>query len=121
MLLLVRLVGLLILGLGVYFVINPEKMKAYFNFWKKDKRIYWIGGLRILIGILFIKASSFCKWDIFIMILGILVLIKGIMIFVLGKDRVIKIVEKWVTKPEDAIRRLAVIAVTLGVLILFAI
>lgn len=121
MLFLVKLVGLLVLGLGIYFVINPNKIKAYFDFWTKGKRIYWGAVLCVLISILFIKASSLCKWDTFIMVVGIVILVKGIILFVAGKDKLDKLYEKWINKPEDMIRRLAVIDVVLGVLILFGV
>ena len=121
MLILVKLIGILFVGLGVIFLLNPKSMKQYVAFVLKGKRIYLCGMLRILIGVIFLLAASQCRLSGVIIILGILTLIKGLMVFVLGPEKIKSILNWWAKKSDSVIRLLSIIAIAIGALIIYSV
>ena len=119
MLLLVKAVGILIVALGVVFLVDSEKMRRYMAYWQKNKNIYLGGVLALLFGILFLSAASRCGW--FISVIGVLSIIKSILIFALGPERIKKILGWWEGKPVSVLRWMAVIPLAFGILIIYSV
>lgn len=120
MLILVRLFGLLILGLGIVFVVNPKAMKAYIAFWGPGKRIRMGGILALLIGVVFLLAAAQARLNIVITIFGILSLIKGILLFILGPEKAKSMMNWWAQKSDSFIRLYALFALVMGMLIIYS-
>ena len=120
MLIAVRLIGLLIMALGIVVLVKPEQMRKLFVFFKQGKRIYAMGVLRIVLGIIFLLTATQCKMVGVITVLGILFLVAGILIFTLGKDKCIVFIEKVEGFSINVLRLLSLVAVGFGVLILIA-
>ena len=87
MLIVVRVVGVLIVGMGVAFLLKPKLYKQYVAFWQPGKRLYLGAILAILIGVIFLLAATQCRLVGFIVALGIISLAKGIMLFTLGREK----------------------------------
>ena len=120
MVIVVRLIGIFITVMGLVFALSPTGMKQVLDFFAKGKRVYLIGILRILFGIIFLLAASLCKWTEVIRVLGILFIIAGSFIFILGIRKVKSVVEWWSKKPALTLRLLSLVPVILGVLIIYA-
>lgn len=120
MVVIVRLLGALIVVLGIIFVVSPSSMKGYLSFWRKGLRIYWIAVLRLVLGSIFLLAAPACKGAMIITILGILMLLGGVLIFVMGQKRVNAIFDWFDNQPEITVRLWALIAFGIGYLIIDA-
>ena len=87
MLILVRLFGIVIVGMGVAFLVNPKLYRQYMGFWEQGRRLYVGAILSILIGVILLMAASECRLVGVILALGILCLVKGILLLTLGQEK----------------------------------
>ncbi len=117
---LVKLLGIFIVGFGVAYFIKPGIIKQYMAFWKSKKRLYLGAALALLIGIIFLLAASQCKWQGFIVVFGILSIIKGIWLFVISQNKAISILDWWAKRPVGFLRGHAVLAIIIGILLIYA-
>jgi hypothetical protein len=116
----IRLIGAFIAAMGLALALSPKGVNQAFDFFSKGKRIYWIGLLRILFGIIFLLAASVCRWTEVIRVLGVLFIIAGSFIFILGIRKVKSVLEWWSKKPALILRLLTLLAVAFGILIIYA-
>jgi len=87
MLIAVRVLGVVIVGMGVVFLLRPKLYKQYMAFWQTGKRLYLGAILAILIGVLLLLAATQCRLVGIILALGIISLAKGIILFTLGREK----------------------------------
>ena len=121
MLILVRLIGIVIIGAGIVFLLNPKMYKQYIAFWEKGKRLYSGGILSILVGVILLLAASQCRLVGVIVTLGIITLAKGIFIFVLGTERMKSMLKWWQERTLLVLRFLAPIAIAIGALLVYSV
>ena len=117
----VKFLGIFIVGFGVAFFINPSIIKRYMAFWMSKKRLYLGAALALLIGIIFLLAAPQCRWRGFIVVFGILSLIKGICLFAFSQEKLIACMDWWAKRPIAFLRGYAVFAITLGVLLIYSV
>ena len=79
MLILAKLVGMVIVVMGMLIAFNPNVFKTIMNFWRQGKNIYIAGVARLLFGTIFLLAAPMCRIPLFISILGGLMIIGGIL------------------------------------------
>jgi len=116
----VKLVGMFMLVFGAIYMAKPTIMKDWLNFWKKGKRMHMGGAINILIGIIFLSSASRCDIPWIVIIVGLISLAKGIAIFVLGPAKMIAKAEGFLKKPPKILRNFSVIALALGILLIYA-
>ncbi|MDP8234092.1 MAG: hypothetical protein P9M06_04760 [Candidatus Saelkia tenebricola] len=119
MILIVKTIGILLVALGVVFLVNPEKLRRFIGFWKKNSKIYIAGVLQLLFGIIFLSVSSVSGW--FIPFLGVLSIIKSILTFAIGSNGIKKIIDYWLVKPDSVLRWAAVAYLVIGILIIYSV
>ena len=117
---LVKLLGIVIVGFGVAYFVNPSIIKPYMAFWKTRKRLYLGGTLSLVIGTIFLFAASQCRWTGFIVAFGILSVAKGIWLFIISQEKAISILDWWAKRPIAFLRGHAVFAVIFGVLLIYS-
>ena len=117
---LVTLIGVLMVALGAVYLVKPQLMKKILKFWVSPGRLYLGGVLNVLIGIIFLSAASECNAYWFILLMGILALAKGILAFVFGAKKIKEIADQIAKKPVKTLRLLAIIALVLGVMIIYS-
>jgi uncharacterized membrane protein HdeD (DUF308 family) len=120
MVIIVKLIGVVIVGMGTLITLNPGVFKAVINFWKKDKRIYLAGVARLVLGAIFLLASPACKLPVVMATLGVLVIIGGILIFVIGPARMRTIFSWWEARPPVAMRLMGLVALAIGATVIFS-
>jgi len=121
MLILVRLVGIILVAIGIIFFISPKRIKQWMVSCEKGLRPYMMGILRILVGILFLLAAPRSKVAWVIVTVGLLALIGGIAFFVLGLEKVKSMLRWWQGRSLPVLRLIAVLAIAIGVLILYSV
>lgn len=119
MLILLRVAGIIIAVMGVIYLLAPKMIKKYVDFW--GKRILVAGVLNIVIGILFLLANSACRIPTVIIVIGVIALLKGIVIFVLGQEKMKVLLEWWGNRPPAVVRLMGLIVIAFGILLLYAV
>ena len=120
MVMLVKLLGVFIIVFGLTYLYNPNIMKNYIEFWKAKKRIYIGAVLSLLISVILLLAASRCRVSWFIILFGLLGLIKGVVLFAVKQEKVASWLEWWTGRPVIFLRLHAVIAVIMGILLLYS-
>lgn len=121
MLIFVKVVGIIILVEGIIFLLCPKALKKCVGFWAQGKRICVGAGLNILFGILFLLAASQCRVAWVVVTLGIMSLAKGTIIFIRGFEKTKTRLDWWGNRPLMAVRFIALIIITIGMLLLYSI
>lgn len=117
---LVKLVGIILVAIGIVFLLSPKRMRQWMVFCEKGVRPYMMGALRILVGILFLLAAPQSRVVWVIVTIGVLALLGGITIFILGLER-IKSMLRWSQGRSLLVLSLiALLAIAIGVLILYS-
>ena len=114
------IVGLIILLLGVAILIKPQVSKKLFNFIAKGKRIYLVGILRIVLGVLFLIGALSCSIPWLIILIGILCCASGLTIFIMKFERLKAIMNWFDQKPPSFARLMGILALLIGAIITYA-
>lgn len=121
MVLIAKLIGLWIIGMGLFFLMQPAKCRGMAGFWRAGKRIYYAGIIRIVLGSYFLLIASQCRWIVMMIAIGILMVAGGISIFVMGPERAQKLIG-WVEGQKDVFFRItAAVVIAFGALILYSV
>lgn len=114
------IVGLIILIFGVAVLIKPLFTKKLFHFIAKGRRIYIVGILRIVLGVLFLIGALSCDYYGIIIFFGILFCIAGLPIFIMKFEKIKAILNWFDQKPVSFMRLVAILAMLIGALIAYA-
>jgi Na+/alanine symporter len=117
---LVKLIGIIIVAFSVVYTVKPATIKKTINFWTRQKRIYWGAVLNLLLGFILLRASGACTLPWFVALMGVLSLLKGILIFVLRKKKVLDWTESIIKKPPKVLRTLGIIGIAIGACLIYA-
>ena len=118
---LVKLLGIVMVVLGVIYFLKPAIYRKYIDFWTKDKsHVYGGLALAIVIGIILLRAASSCSIPWFVILIGILSLIKGIVGLVVGEQKAIAFAQSFKNKPDKKLRNMGIFAIIVGVLLIYA-
>ncbi|MDD5495655.1 MAG: hypothetical protein PHP46_00975 [Candidatus Omnitrophica bacterium] len=120
MVILVKSIGALIIFVGALCILNPQAMKGLLSFWKAGKRVYAIGIIRLVFGILFLIAAPQCKEPWLIRVFGVLMLLSAFTIFFMGLEKIKGMFEWFDKRPLSVIRILALVAFVIGALIAYS-
>jgi len=120
MVLFVKLLGIVIVVLGVVFLRKPAVLQKYIQFWKDEKRIKSGGIIAILLGIIFLIVDAQCRLSWLITIFGIWSIVKGVLLLTLSKKKVSACLDWWVNKPVSVMRSIGIAAVVFGLLLIYA-
>ena len=117
---LVKLVGVAIVAMGAVYLVKPALMKEVMNLVKKERKLYLLGVLNILIGIIFLMAAPDCTLPWLVVLVAILALVKGTVALFLGPEKIIPLLELWLKKPAKTLRAIAIMLLVVGVLMVYA-
>jgi len=118
---LIKLVGIVIVILGVAYLLRPELMKQYMSFWTKNKRLYMGAIISAIVGAILLLGAPQCRIAWIVTVIGIWALLKGLLILVLGKEKMVSTIKWWQKKPIKTLRSLAIVVIAMGVLLIFAV
>lgn len=121
MLLFIKFAGLLFIAVGALSLFNPGIMKPYIAFWQKGKRLMIGGMLSLLFAVLFLSSASNCRIPIVISVCGIMSFIKGVMILLLGSEKMKTMLDWWYKRPASMVRMFGPIVIIFGILIIYSV
>ena len=116
----IKIVGIVIVFAAVMYLLKPDIMKKLMEFFKQGKRIYLIGLIRFALAVILLLGAGQCRFAWVIILLGILFIISGLLIFILGTERVKSILDWYLKQPLTILRLLALIALAIGAVIIYA-
>lgn len=117
MIMLVKGIGILIACMGIIIFLSPQVTKRMLAFWRKGKRLYTGGVVRVLFGLIFLSAASQARVPVVMAGLGILSLAAGILIFILGLERMKVLLGWWDKRPASFVRLMGLLVSAFGALI----
>ena len=114
------LLGILWVAMGSLMVFVPDLLKT--NVFAKLKGIPLkkCSAIPIIISILLFLSASYSRFRLFIVILGILILVKGIL-FIVATDKMQQFMNKFVKMKSIMCRILGVVIIILGSIVLMGI
>jgi len=116
----IKILGIFFVLIGIVFLLRPDVMKRLMEFIKKGKRIYFAGVIRFVLAIVFLLGASECYQKWLIAVFGILFLMSGLLIFILGPEKIRRILDWYQKQPVLIFRVIAVIVLALGAVIIYS-
>jgi uncharacterized protein YjeT (DUF2065 family) len=118
--LVVKIIGIIIVALAIVYLLKPDVMKQVMEFFTEGKRIYLAGLIRLVLAVLLLLAARECDITWVVILFGVLFLISGLLIFVLGPER-IKSIAGWFQRQSlFALRLFALVAFIIGAIIIYS-
>lgn len=116
----IKSLGIVFCIIGIVYLLRPDIMKWQFEFFKKGKRIYFAGVIRFALAIVFFAGARECKYPWLIFAFGLLFIMGGLLIFVLGPEKIRRMLEWYQKQPVLIFRVIAVIVLAVGAIIIFS-
>jgi uncharacterized protein YjeT (DUF2065 family) len=95
-------------------------MKRLMEFFKQGRRMYFAALLRLAFAIVFLLAARQCRFFWVIFAFGVLFIISGLLIFILGLERVKSYISWWQRQPLVLLRIMALIGFAIGAIIIYS-
>ena len=116
----IKIIGILFVLVGIIYLLKPIIVKHVVGFLEKGKRIYIAGLIRFVLAIVFLLGARECDITWVIVAFGIIFLIAGILIFMMGPEK-LKPILGWYLKQSFWVTRvLAVIIIAVGSVIIYS-
>ena len=116
----IRGLGIVIVVVGIVYLLRPDVMKWLLEFLKQGKRIYFAGLIRLALAVIFLLGATQCSKPKVIGAFGILFLIGGLLIFILGPQKLRRILDWYQKQSALLLRVLAVLALAIGAIIIYS-
>ncbi len=111
--------ALLMLGVGLVGAAAPARVVAFARFWQNPGALWLAALMRVVFGVaLFLVAPQTRAPGVF-QAFGMLVVVAGVAVPFVGRERIARLIDWWAALPEAVIRSWALLSLTLGLLILY--
>ena len=111
--------ALLILGIGLVGVVAPGRLVAFTRFWQNPGALWLAAGIRVVLGVALYLVAPDTRAPLAFQAFGMLVVLAGVALPFLGRERIGRLIDWWAALPEAVIRGWALLVLLLGVLILY--
>ncbi len=116
----IKIIGIILITLGVWFFIVPKMTIKITSVVTKGKRLYFAAAFRVILGIIFLLAANDCRSPWIIKILGIIFLLSGIIIFAFGLEKCREALQWFQNRPSWAYRLPSIVIFAIGCLTIYA-
>ena len=116
----IKSLGMLFALMGIAYLLRPDIIKLLMGFFKKGKRIYFAGLLRFALAVVFLIAARECRYPWIIIASGLIFLTGGLLIFLLGPEKIRRILDWYEEQPALIFRVIAVVVLIFGAIIIFS-
>jgi hypothetical protein len=115
----VKIIGIVIVVMGVVLLLKPAAARAIMGFFRQGKRIYLAALARLTLAVVFLLAASACRVTWAIGLFGVLFIASGLLIFALGAERIGGMLDWYMQRPAWVIRLMAVLVFAFGGVIVY--
>jgi len=116
----IKIIGMIIVLIAIVYLLKPGVLKRLMEFFKQGKRIYFAGLIRFILAIVFLVGARECDITWVIVLFGILFIISGLLIFILGPEKTRAILDWYEKQPVIILRVIALIALSIGAVIIYS-
>jgi len=120
MVLTLKILAIIMICVAIIFLAHPASLKKFLNYVLQGSNIFFAAVIRLVVGAFMLLTASKCDIPIIIVVIGIIALASGILVFLLGSEKSKKIIENIVAKSELVHRVIAVIAIIIWGIIVYA-
>ena len=117
---LIKIIGIIFLCAGIMYLLRPNVLKGFLEFFKQGKRLYLAGLLRFVLAIVFLIGARECNLAWVIAAFGVLFMIGGLLIFIIGLEKLKSIIDWWQKQSSLLIRVIGLVALAIGVVIIYS-
>jgi len=118
----IKIIGIFFVAIAIVFLLKPAVINYLMEFFKKGKRIYFAGLGRLAFAVIFLLGAGGHEghkfWIIFAF--GILFLISGVSVFMLGPEKIRRMMDWWQKQSILLLRVMAIITLAIGAIIIYA-
>ncbi|HEG43931.1 hypothetical protein LCGC14_1683900 [marine sediment metagenome] len=116
----IMVIGVLIILEGIAFLIKPGWYRNAAKTFMSERTVYIGPVLKIVFGMLFLVSALSCHIKSIIIALGVLMIAGGITGLILPKAKIISFIEWWTKRSDLVMRIIAIVAIALGGLVMWA-
>lgn len=116
----IKIIGLVFVVMAVVCLFKPDVTKRVMDFFKKGKRIYIAGLVRLILAVVFLLSARECRHFWVIFAFGILFMISGLLVFIIGAEKLKPMLGWFQSKSTLFIRVMAVIILAIGAVIIYS-
>jgi len=116
----IKALGIVFIGMGIVYILKPEILKNLMLFFKKGRRLYFSGLLRFALAVIFLLGARECDITWLITAFGVIFLLSGLLVFTLGLEKLKTIIDWYQTQPILLLRVIALIALVVGAVVVYA-
>ncbi|MDD5063237.1 MAG: hypothetical protein PHQ35_00555 [Phycisphaerae bacterium] len=116
----VTIIGVVFVFMTIVYFLKPDVTKSLMEFFKQGRRIYFVALIRLALAIVFLVAARQCRYFWVIFAFGVLFIISGLLIFILGLEKVKSYISWWQKQPAMFLRVIALIGLAIGALIIYS-
>jgi uncharacterized protein YjeT (DUF2065 family) len=116
----IKSLGIVFALMGIAYLLRPEIIKKLMGFFKKGKRIYLPGLVRFALAVVFLVAARECRYPWIIFVCGIIFLTGGLLIFLLGPEKIRRILNWYQEQSTLVFRVIAIVVLVFGVIIILS-
>jgi hypothetical protein len=117
---LIVLIGLVLLGLGLAVSAAPVMLRALLQPLLESRWLYWVSGLRVLVGGVLVVAAPATRLPGFVLGLGVLLMLAGASGPFLGEARVHAMADWWRAQSGSALRTWGALVGLFGAILIWA-
>jgi len=116
----IRIIGIVFVFMTIVYFLKPDIMKRLMEFSKQGRRMYLAAVIRLVLAIVFLLAARQCRQFWVIFVFGVLFIISGLLIFILGSEKVKSYINWWQKQPVMLLRVMALVGLALGAIIIYS-
>ena len=116
----IKVIGTVIVCIGLVYLVKPAVLKATMRFFSKGSRMYLAALVRFALAIVFFMGARHCGIRWIIVMFGLIFLLSGLLIFMLGLNKAKDIIRWYLEQPLVLLRIVAVIVLAVGLIIVYA-
>ena len=116
----IKIIGMVFVIMAVVCLLKPDVMKRIMEFFKGGKRIYFTGLVRLVFAVVFLLSARECRQFWVIFAFGILFLISGLLVFMIGAEKLRPVLGWFQNKSALFLRVMAVIILAVGAIIIYS-
>ncbi len=120
MIILTKLIGLLIVIMGLLSLVNTELLKKLVEYFKEGNRLYVSMVIKALIGLILFVSASTARMPSIIYVIGLLYILGPVVGLILGVEKMKKLLDWWAGQTEKVYKSWAIGAMVFGCVIIFA-